>query len=118
MVATAGDWAMEMTLPGLTTVSSPGVTAVGVLPTHRRRGLLTALMRGQFDDFSEQGEPVAVLTASEGAIYGRFGYGLASTHLQVELDRARNTFQPPVEPQGRFTLLDKAGALAAFPPIF
>src|SRR5438445_11759857 len=87
MVATAGDWAMELTLPGLTTVSAPGVTAVGALPTHRRRGLLTALMRRQLDDFGEGGEPVAVLTASEGAIYGRFGYGLASTHVQVELDR-------------------------------
>jgi predicted acetyltransferase len=118
MVATAGDWAMELTLPGLTSVPAPGVTAVGVLPTHRRRGLLTAMMRRQLDDFAEGGQPVAVLTASEGAIYGRFGYGLASTHVQVELDRAETTFRPPVEPEGRFTLLDKAGALAAFPPIF
>jgi predicted acetyltransferase len=75
-------------------------------------------MRRQLDDYSEEGEPVAVLTASEGAIYGRFGYGLASTHVQVELDRARSAFLPPVEPEGRFSLVDKPAALAAFPTIF
>src|SRR5689334_971963 len=49
IVATAGDWDMRLTLPGLTEVHAPGVTAVGVLPTHRRRGLLTAMMRRQLD---------------------------------------------------------------------
>ena len=55
IVATAGDWDMELTVPGLTTVPAPGVTAVGVRPTHRRRGLLTALMRRQLDDIRGRG---------------------------------------------------------------
>ncbi|MBV8159446.1 MAG: GNAT family N-acetyltransferase, partial [Acidimicrobiia bacterium] len=81
IVATAGDWDMHLTLPGLTQVHAPGVTAVGVLPTHRRRGLLTALMRRQLDDFSGRGEPVATLLAAESVIYGRFGYGWATTSM-------------------------------------
>ena len=66
-----------------------GVTLVGVLPTHRRQGVLTRLMRAQLDDVRERGEPVAFLWASEGAIYGRFGYGMAGFP-------ARSTFCEPI----------------------
>jgi predicted N-acetyltransferase YhbS len=55
-----------------------GVTLVGVLPTHRRRGILSSLMRRQLDDLHERGEAVAALFASETVIYPRFGYGRAS----------------------------------------
>ena len=55
-----------------------GVTVVGVLPTHRRRGILDRMMRAQLADIRERGEPIAALWASEETIYGRFGYGLAS----------------------------------------
>ena len=62
-----------------------GVTVVGVLPTHRRRGVLRAMMRAQLDDVHERGEPIALLWASEETIYGRFGYGMASRRAR---DRA------------------------------
>src|SRR6185503_8066766 len=65
-------------VPGGAQVSGAGVTAVGVQPTHRRRGINAALMRAQLDDVHERGEPIAVLYASEGGIYGRFGYGLSA----------------------------------------
>ena len=55
-----------------------GITWVGVLPSHRRRGVLTELMRQQLDDVHERGEPLAILWASEPPIYGRFGYGIAA----------------------------------------
>ena len=55
-----------------------GVTWVGVLPTHRRRGVLREMMRFQLDDFRRRGEPLAALWASESVIYGRFGYGIAA----------------------------------------
>jgi predicted acetyltransferase len=61
--------------------------AVGVLPTHRRRGALTALMRRQLADAHERGEPLATLFAAEGGIYGRFGYGLASLAGDIELPK-------------------------------
>src|SRR6187551_1688555 len=65
LVATAGIYSYEMTVPGRT-VPTAGVTWVSVLPTHRRRGLLTQLMRRQLDDVHEAGrEPLAALWASE-----------------------------------------------------
>src|SRR3954471_10692418 len=74
MVATTGIFTRELTVPG-GLVRMPGVTLVGVLPTHRPGVLLTGLIRRQIDDIHASGEPIAALWASENAIYGRFGYG-------------------------------------------
>ena len=78
IVATAGIYSMTMTVPGAV-VPMAGVTWVTVSPTHRRRGILTAMMRRQLEELHEQErEPVAALWAAEASIYGRFGYGTAS----------------------------------------
>jgi predicted acetyltransferase len=78
VVASAGIITRELTVPG-TIVPMAGITDVSVAPTHRRRGILTELMRNQLTSLHEdQREPVATLYASEGRIYGRFGYGLAT----------------------------------------
>src|SRR5947209_1529871 len=118
IVATAGDWDMQLTLPGLTDVHAPGVTAVGVLPTHRRQGLLTALMRRQLDDYRGRGEAVAVLLAAESVIYGRFGYGWATTSMAAELDRVHGVFRDDVVPAGQLQLLDKGEAAKVLPDVF
>ncbi|MDT5035162.1 MAG: hypothetical protein QOE03_347 [Micromonosporaceae bacterium] len=76
-VATAGAYTRDVTVPG-GTVAAAHVTLVGVRQTHRRRGLLTRLMRHQLNDVRRRGEPIAMLWASEGPIYQRFGYGLAA----------------------------------------
>src|SRR5690348_16098260 len=78
-----------LTVPGGSAVPAAGVTMVGVAATHRRRGVLTSMMRRQLDDVRSWGEPLAVLTASEPAIYGRFGYGLATRRLAADIDTAR-----------------------------
>jgi predicted acetyltransferase len=77
IVAGTGIYSRQVTVPG-GVVSCAGVTAVGVVPTHRRRGLLTELMRRQLEDVHAADDPVAILWASEGGIYGRFGYGIAA----------------------------------------
>jgi predicted acetyltransferase len=87
-VGAAGAFSFAMTVPGGASVPVAGVTWVGVLPTHRRRGVLTSMMRRQLDDVVERGEPIAVLTASEASIYGRFGYGLATRLAKVRIDTA------------------------------
>lgn len=79
-------YTFELTVPGAT-VPAAGVTWVSVFPGHRRRGVLRALMARQLGDLHETGEPVAVLSASEPAIYGRFGYGPASRHVGVTASR-------------------------------
>ncbi|GAA2089241.1 GNAT family N-acetyltransferase [Streptomyces albiaxialis] len=94
-VATAGLFSFRMTVPGGALVPSAGVTMVSVAPTHRRRGLLRALMRRQLDDVRENGEPLAVLTASEPEIYGRFGYGLASREMGATIDLGRVSLDVP-----------------------
>jgi predicted acetyltransferase len=94
LCGTAGAYALEVTLPGGATVATSGVTAVGVLPTHRRRGVLRALMARQLDDVVERGEAVAVLTASEATIYRRFGYGVACTSQSIQVDRSRAVLLP------------------------
>jgi predicted acetyltransferase len=78
IVATSGVYSKELTVPGAV-VPCAGVTWVTVSPTHRRRGVLTAMMRRQLDEVHEQQrEPVAALWASESSIYGRFGYAPAT----------------------------------------
>jgi predicted acetyltransferase len=86
IVGTAGALALRLTVPG-GSVAAAGVTAVTVLPTHTRRGILTGMMRHQLDLLHEHGEPVAVLWASEGAIYGRYGYGVATINARIDADR-------------------------------
>src|SRR4051794_35493795 len=87
MVATSAIYTRELTVPG-GLVPAAAVTMVGVLASHRRRGLLTRMMRRQLDDVRAAGEPVAALWASEPAIYRRFGYGLAARHGEVSLRTA------------------------------
>ncbi|OIJ69426.1 GNAT family N-acetyltransferase [Streptomyces mangrovisoli] len=88
-VGTAGAFGFRMTVPGGARVPAAGVTMVSVAATHRRRGLLTSMMRRQLDDVRAWGEPLAVLTASEPAIYGRFGYACATYQLSAEIDTGR-----------------------------
>lgn len=59
---------------------------VSVAATHRWRGILTPMMRRRLDDVRSWGEPLAVLTAAEPEIYGRFGYGIATHQMSVEID--------------------------------
>src|SRR5919198_3946789 len=106
VVGGAGAYPFELTVPG-GRVPAAGVTLVGVLPTHRRRGVLRSMMRAQLDDVHERGEPVAFLWASEDQIYTRFGYGHASLQGEIDLERAHAAFGEPLERRGRLRLLDK-----------
>ncbi|GAB3252080.1 GNAT family N-acetyltransferase [Kineosporia babensis] len=89
-VGTSGTHAFELTLPGEAIVPAAGVTAVGVVPTHRRQGVLTALTRHQFAQLRSQGQFLAVLLASEAPIYGRFGFGPATYTTKLTLQRHRS----------------------------
>ncbi|NGO47687.1 GNAT family N-acetyltransferase [Streptomyces ureilyticus] len=88
-VGTAGAFSFRMTVPGGALVKAAGITMVSVAATHRRRGLLTSMKRRQLDDIHSWGEPLAVLTASEPVIYGRFGYGAGTQQLRAEIDTSR-----------------------------
>jgi predicted acetyltransferase len=111
IVATAGWNAFELTLPAAAgsaypVISVPGVTAVGVHPTHRRQGLLNRMMTRQLDDLRRRGELLAILTASESVIYGRYGYGLAQSFQEVAVASRRAAFRRPVVTGGHMRLAD------------
>ncbi|MET7902460.1 GNAT family N-acetyltransferase [Streptomyces sp. NPDC005355] len=89
IVGTAGLFSFRLSVPGGAVVPAAGVTMVSVQATHRRRGVLRAMMRRQLDDVRAAGEPLAVLTASEPDIYGRFGYGAATQSALAEIDTTR-----------------------------
>jgi predicted acetyltransferase len=96
IVATAGIYTRDMTVPGGPRPVA-GVTVVSVLPTHRRRGLLTTMMRRQLTGLhEEQREPVAALWASEGGIYGRFGYGVAARQLAWSGSKTKLRVRPGI----------------------
>ena len=116
-VGCAGAYSARLSVPG-GEVAAAAVTLVAVLPTHRRRGILRALMDHQLGDVHERGEPVAILWASEGAIYQRFGYGLATYSTTFEIDPRRSAFLRPVPPIGRVRFLSADEALTVVPSIY
>ncbi|MDQ1619030.1 MAG: hypothetical protein QOE19_1599 [Actinomycetota bacterium] len=103
----AAAYSFELSVPG-GVVPAAGVTWVGVLPTHRRRGVLRSLMTHQLHEIHERGrEPLAVLWASEPQIYGRFGYGLASRAFSLTVPRSAQALRSdtPVDPSVRLRLV-------------
>ena len=86
-----------VSLPGGGDVPLAAITAVGVAQTMRRRGVMSGLMNACLDEAVARGEPLAGLFASEAAIYGRFGFGVAAPHVGYRVDRSRVRFRDPVD---------------------
>jgi len=116
-VGTAAAFPFDLTVPG-GTLRAGGVTWVAVMPSHRRRGILTQFMQYQLNDLHERGEPLAILWASEPVIYGRFGYGVAAPVMSIEADRARFRFRDDPGATGTVRLVDSAEAAKVFPGIY
>jgi predicted acetyltransferase len=85
IVGTCAAFTLGLTVPGGVEVAMGGTTVVTVRPTHRRQGVLRALIGHHFDDIAEKSEPLAGLWASEGSIYGRFGYGPATNLYDAKI---------------------------------
>ena len=113
VVAHAGAYTRTLSVPGAT-VPAAHVTLVGVAPTHRRQRLLTRMMHRQLRKVPE---PVAVLWASEGRIYPRFGYGLATRRLGLSVDAREVRLPAPAEP-GRVRMVPLAGTGPALREVY
>jgi len=116
VVGTGGNITFEMTVPG-GKARAGGVTAIGVLPSHRRRGVLTQMMGRLLDDSRERNEPLSVLWASESSIYGRYGYGMANRLATREIERVHATFIDAEPSPGRVRLIEKDEALERLPAV-
>ena len=113
-----GAFPTEVTLPGPVTVPASAVSDVGVLPSHRRRGVASALLRRQLDDIADGGEPLAVLHASEGSIYRRFGYGPATRWRLAVIDARRTTFRDDMPlAGGSLDVVDATAAAGICPDV-
>lgn len=116
LVGTLGAFSLDMTVPS-GNLPTAGTTIVTVLPTHRRQGVLTAMMDAHFEEVVARREPLAALWAAEVPIYGRFGYGAAADDVAIEISSDRIEF-PEVDQDVSVRMVDLEQAMALFPPIF
>jgi predicted acetyltransferase len=112
-------YSFQLSVPGQEVLPAAGVTFVAVLPTHRRRGVLSSLMRRQLADVRDRGEPLAVLWASESVIYSRYGYGSASSILTFKFRRGEGALAMTVPTDGlRLRITDPLGALLELAKVY
>jgi predicted acetyltransferase len=116
-VGTTTSFPFRLTVPG-GELAAGGVTWVGVLPSHRRRGILRELMKRQLEDLRDRGEPLAILYASEPLIYGRFGYGVAAPSVSMDGETARFVYRDDPGPTGSVRIVDAAEALQLLPEVY
>lgn len=103
-VATVSSWTLPLTVPGRRQVAAVAVSSVTVAPTHHRRGIARALLEAELRTAASQRLPVAVLTASEATLYGRYGFGPATRALDLAIDPRRAGWIGP-EASGRVHLV-------------
>ncbi len=119
LAGVTGVYSFRMRVPGAMAAVA-GVSMVAVLPSHRRRGALTGMMRRQLSDVAERGEAVAALFAAETGIYGRYGYGRASWQLFLKLGRGhgRLAAAAPADPALRLRIAEPRSAHAEMGKVY
>ncbi|MHC4209863.1 MAG: GNAT family N-acetyltransferase [Planctomycetota bacterium] len=115
MIGTCAAYTFDLTVPG-GILPMGGTTIVTVQPTHRRLGVLTAMMRAHLAEIRDRGEPLAGLWASESSIYGRFGYGLAAEAYDLKVDSRAIRFAGEA-PAGAVRLVEPPEAQRLLPPV-
>lgn len=104
MVGTLGVFSFTMTVPG-GTIPVAGTTQVTVQVTHRRRGLLAEMMRAHLEEAIDRGDAAAALWASDSAIYGRFGFGMAAWSTEISIDRRHTDFHRLAAPRAEVEIV-------------
>lgn len=116
MVGTSGSFSFQLSIPG-GRIPMAGLTMVSVRPSHRRQGVMRAMMSAHEEDMRERGEAISGLWASESAIYPRFGYGLAAESYHLEVDSSRLRFLDHLE-FDQMRILEIDAAEERLPPIY
>jgi predicted acetyltransferase len=120
LVGTAGAYSHQLSVPGHRMLPAAGVAWVSVLPSHRRRGVLSSMMRRQLDDVHDRGEPLAVLWASESVIYPRYGYGRSMWHADFTLHRGEGALaaSAPTGDRPRVRIMEPEAALPELAKVY
>ena len=117
IIATLRSYGTELTVPGGGFLAADAVTGVTTMPTHRRRGALTSLMGASLQTAVERGEPVSILIAARWPIYGRYGYGPATSLAEYTIDTGIADFGTRGR-EGVLEYVDKATGQALLPALF
>lgn len=118
LIGTGANLTFHMNVPGGDRIDAGGVTMIGVLPSHRRRGVLTGMMSELLDDSRRREEPVSILWASESSIYGRFGYGNTTRHADRVVEKTHALLRSEIDAPGSVRLIDKEEALQVMPKVY
>lgn len=95
-----------------------GVTTVGTLPQYRRRGLLRQMMQQAYLTCRERGQNIVILWASMGAIYQRFGYGMATNSVTYTFDPRQTPLQEAHDSPGTIDVLSAEDAMPLIKPLY
>ncbi|MGP9020065.1 GNAT family N-acetyltransferase [Streptomyces sp. BR1] len=120
-VATFRTFAQELTVVGGAAIPTSAVTNVTVSPTHRRRGLLSRMMANELAEAKERGDVAATLIAAEYPIYGRYGFGPATSTAEWEIEVGRTGLDPRwsgPEDGGRIDLVTSEDVRKLGPELF
>lgn len=118
LVGTARSVDVSLLVPGCPGLEAGAVTGVGVRAHRTRRGVLRDLMDAQLREFADRGVYAAVLLASEGGIYGRFGYGVGTVERSYRLNRHRARVRDQAPSAGDVDLLDFETAFRVLPQAY
>ncbi|KXO97084.1 Enhanced intracellular survival protein (plasmid) [Tsukamurella tyrosinosolvens] len=118
LVGVAGSFALTLTVPGGAQLDAPGVTWVSVAPSHRRLGVLRTMMDELHSRYRAAGNAVAILTASEGTIYERFGYGVATHIDEVTIARRTARLRAPLPGPLRTRITEASAARGAVEDLY
>lgn len=117
IATTFGAWPFRVRLDGRS-VAMAGITMVATLPEFRRRGLLRQVMTKALADQRDRGQAIAILWASMGAIYQRYGFGLASANVSYEVDPRRIAFAHGAPARGNVRLHTRDEARPIFEALY
>lgn len=117
-VGHASQFWVDTTVPGGAHVPTGAVTRVGVLPTHRRRGIATSLLEALILEATQRGAVLMSLRASEAVIYSRYGFGMAGEYTEIEIDTVRARPVRGAASGGTFRLLTADEIENAVRPIY
>jgi predicted acetyltransferase len=118
IVGSGRNYSFDLTLPGGAIVPVAGVSWISVLPTHRRRGVLRRMMAALDDEARDHGDAISILTASEGGIYERFGYGVATWRSNIRVDKRHGTLARRLPDAGTLRYVERKDALDGFPAVY
>ena len=118
VVGTYASWASHVTASGGAAVAADAVSAVAVLPTHRRRGILNRMITSDLAAARERGDAVAVLIAAEAPIYGRYGFGAATETARWSVDVRAAELSPHLVHEGTVEIVPEADVRSTVPVVF